>query len=190
MTTTEDTQPNRGAKNKKAPVKTVQNFSEPALADVSSEADLIIHRNILWAMGGGLVPVPMVDVFLISGFQLKMLAELSAAYGIEFSENTGKSVIVSLVGGLGADTIAKSSLSLLKAIPGVGTAVGSVAVPIFAGATTYAVGKVFVKHFESGGTLLDFKAENFKTYYKEMLESGKSLAKKLKRDKSTATPSA
>ena len=37
--------------------------------------------------------------------------------------------------------------------------------PIVAGAATYALGNVFVKHFESGGTLLDFKPEPVRDFF-------------------------
>jgi hypothetical protein len=33
------------------------------------------------------------------------------------------------------------------------------------GGMTYAIGKVFVQHFESGGTLLDFQPEKMRKYY-------------------------
>jgi len=37
--------------------------------------------------------------------------------------------------------------------------------PIVAGAATYAIGKVFVRHFASGGTFLTFNPEKVKDYY-------------------------
>jgi hypothetical protein len=46
---------------------------------------------------------------------------------------------------------------------------------VFAGAVTYAIGKVFEQHFESGGTFLDFKAEQYKTYFAQMYQEGKDV---------------
>ena len=51
-----------------------------------------------------------------------------------------------------------------------------VTVPIFAGASTYAVGKVFHQHFASGGTFLDFDAEKTRGYFSQLFEQGKKVA--------------
>ena len=50
--------------------------------------------------------------------------------------------------------------------------------PALAGASTYAVGKVFVQHFESGGTFLNFDPEDVRDYYAEQFEKGKAAAAK------------
>ncbi len=66
--------------------------------------------------------------------------------------------------------------SVVKFIPVIGETAGVVAMPILAGATTYAVGKVFVQHFASGGTLLTFDPDKVKEYYAQMFEEGKKVA--------------
>ena len=45
----------------------------------------------------------------------------------------------------------------------VGTLFGVISVSAFAAAGTYAVGRLFVAHFESGGTLLDLDVERART---------------------------
>ncbi|MCI5140318.1 MAG: hypothetical protein D3909_00955 [Candidatus Electrothrix sp. ATG1] len=65
-------------------------------------------------------------------------------------------------------------------IPLAGHAVGLVAMPITAGATTFAVGKVFNQHFSSGGTFLTFDPEKVRDYYNSMFEKGKNVAAKMK----------
>jgi hypothetical protein len=52
-----------------------------------------------------------------------------------------------------------------------------VSIPVMAGASTYAIGKVFVKHYEEGGTILDLNTEKLKAYYREQYEKGKAVAK-------------
>ena len=42
--------------------------------------------------GGGLVPIPIVDIAAVGGVQLQMLRRLSEIYGVPFSDNLGKSV--------------------------------------------------------------------------------------------------
>lgn len=184
------------AKKTSSPKTEVSTFTEEEILAMDEEleeeilpmdrklaADVIIHRNILWSMGGGIIPFPMVDIVAISAIQLKMLAQLSSLYGVSFSENTGKSLIAALANGCGAQFFGVMGMSFVKSIPVVGSVIGGITVPILAGAGTYATGKVFVKHFESGGTLLDFKVENFKKYYQEKQKTGKRVAKKIHEDK-------
>jgi hypothetical protein len=55
----------------------------------------------------------------------------------------------------------------------------TISYPVAAGASTYAVGKVFMLHFESGGTLLDFDPAKMKNYYRETYRKGIKQAKAL-----------
>ncbi|MDV7402156.1 SHOCT domain-containing protein, partial [Arthrospira platensis SPKY1] len=48
-------------------------------------------------------------------------------------------------------------------------------VSAFAGASTYALGEVFKKHFETGGTILDFDPARLRKLYKEKFEKGKKI---------------
>jgi hypothetical protein len=45
--------------------------------------------------------------------------------------------------------------------------------PAVAAASTWATGKVFIRHFESGGTFLDFDPAKARAYYAEEYEAGK-----------------
>ena len=67
--------------------------------------------------------------------------------------------------------------SVIKLIPGIGSFIGGATVSVFAGASTYALGEVFKKHFSTGGTILDFDPDRLRKYYKEKFEKGKKVAK-------------
>ena len=67
---------------------------------------------------------------------------------------------------------------LIKLIPGVGTVIGGVTTSVFNAASTYALGQVFRKHFENGGTFLDFDVERLKNIYREQFEKGRQMAEK------------
>jgi len=149
----------------------------------SAQAEAIINKYVPWSMGAGFIPVPLVDVVALTGIQVKMLADISAVYGVEFSENRGKSIVISLLGGLGSTSLAAGAVgSLVKSIPGVGLWLGAATLPVIAGAITFAVGKVFIQHFESGGTFLNFSSMEAKKLFAEKFEEGKkevvSIAKK------------
>ena len=137
-------------------------------------ADAIIRRNVLWALGAGLVPVPIADMAAVAGIQVKMLAELSELYDLSFREDIAKKLIGSLLTGvLGVGAGAVIGASLGKLIPFVGTAFGIVTVPVISGAFTRALGKVFVMHFETGGTLLDFDPHKVRSHFKQEFEKAK-----------------
>ena len=74
--------------------------------------------------------------------------------------------------------------SLLKALPLVGTFAGTISMSLFSGATTYAIGQVFIRHFELGGTLLDCDVNKMKAYFEEQFEEGKKKAEQIKKEKS------
>ena len=108
--------------------------------------------------------------------QLKMLSKLCKLYGVRFRENAGKSLIASLIGGLAPSTFSLPVAFSLKAIPLVGPVLGAVTMPAFSGASTYAVGKVFVQHFESGGTMLTLDPELMKEYFAQQYSEGEAIA--------------
>jgi hypothetical protein len=69
---------------------------------------------------------------------------------------------------------------------------GSGSVAVISGAIAYAVGQVFIRHFEQGGTLEDFDSASAKEYFSEQFKAGKLIArdllqeiKQLKEDKSS-----
>jgi hypothetical protein len=56
--------------------------------------------------------------------------------------------------------------------------VGVLAMPALAGASTYAVGKVFELHFASGGTFLNFNPKSVQQHYEQHLSSAKTALTK------------
>ncbi len=149
-------------------------------AERNKHAETIIRNHILWSMGAGLlIPVPVADVLAVSALQLDMIRQLCRVYQLDFAETQGKAVVTALT----SSTLAKvGARSLIKIIPGIGQLVGGVASSIFNGASTYALGEVFKKHFESGGTILDFDPERLRKLYREKFEKGKKVAEQLKKE--------
>lgn len=148
---------------------------------LEAEALNIVRRNALWAMGVGLVPVPVVDIFGVSAVQLKMVRELALHYSLPFSETDAKSLIGALVGGLGSVTAAGVAFSLLKFVPLVGQTAAAVAMPATVGAATYAVGKVFIQHFSSGGTLRNLDPAAMGEYFRKEFEEAKEIVRELRK---------
>jgi uncharacterized protein (DUF697 family) len=130
-------------------------------------------------MGAGLIPVLIADIFAISALQLDMIRQLCKVYNINFAETQGKAIVTSLT----SSTLARITAgSVVKMIPGLGSIIGGITVSVFAGASTYALGEVFKKHFSSGGTILDFDPERLRKLYKEQFEKGKKVVEDLKNE--------
>lgn len=143
--------------------------------------DRIIRENMLWASGGGLIPVPILDFIAITAVEVKMLKELSALYELPFREHQVKSILASLLAGMGAPALgAAITASLFKSVPLLGAVSAFIAVPGAAAAFTYAVGKVFLQHFASGGTFLDFDPKKVREHFARQFEEGKLVAAKTK----------
>jgi uncharacterized protein (DUF697 family) len=117
----------------------------------------LVDRFSLWSGAAGLIPVPLIDIVAVGGVQLQMLRKLSELYGVPFTDNRGKSVVASLAGALipasTATTTAMTFSSVIKGIPGIGSVVGALTMPVYSAGATYVIGRVFMKHFTSGGTL-------------------------------------
>lgn len=157
-----------------------------------AEAAKIVDRFTLWSGGAGLIPIPLVDIAAVGGVQIQMLRHLSELYGVPFSDNAGKSVLASIAGSLlpasAATTTAMGVTSALKLIPGVGTLIAAVTMPVYSAGATYLIGKVFIQHFASGGTLLDFNPPDYREFIKEQKEKLSAQKEKLtaQKDKLTA----
>lgn len=149
--------------------------AEDSSADQGNQADKVIRKYAIGTAGAGLIPLPVADVAIIAGIQLKLIHSLCKIYDVKFSKDLGKSAIASLTGGLASHGAAAGVLgSSIKSIPAVGTALGVATVPAIASASTYALGQVFRQHFESGGTFLNFDPEATKAYFNEEYEKSRA----------------
>ncbi|HXR81498.1 MAG TPA: DUF697 domain-containing protein [Saprospiraceae bacterium] len=149
------------------------------LSEKQKHADTIIRNHIIWSMGAGLIPVPIVDFFAVSGIQLDMIRQLCKLYDQDFKEAQGKAIITSLTGSGIARMGAKA---MIKFIPGIGSIIGGVTMAVLSGASSFALGEVFKKHFETGGTFLDFDAKRLKKMYNEKFEKGKQVAEQINKE--------
>ena len=145
--------------------------------DTTDSANSIIKNHMIWSMGAGFIPVPIADFFAVSAIQLDMIRQMCKLYDVDFKETEGKAVITSLTGA----GIARLGARAIKFIPGVGSVLGGVTLAVLSGGSTYALGEVFKKHFETGGTFLDFDPSRLKKYYDEKFEKGKEMARDIKK---------
>ncbi len=143
----------------------------------------IVKSHVLYSLGAGLVPIPLLDIAAVSVVQLDMLKQLAKLYGQDFKESAGKSWISAITG----STMARMGASLVKTIPGIGSILGGVTMSALSGASTYAIGQVFIWHFSSGGSFANFNFDKAKEIYEKEFETGKKVAKEMEKEKENAT---
>ncbi len=147
-------------------------------------AERIIRNHMAWSMGAGLIPLPVVDFFAVGAIQLDMIRQLCKLHDTDFKKKDVKAIVSSLTG---AGT-ARIGANLVKFIPGVGSVIGGITMSVLSGASTYAVGELFRRHLETGGTILDFDGTSLKKMYDELFEKGKEIAEEIKDIKSNTEP--
>ncbi|MGF1533703.1 MAG: DUF697 domain-containing protein [Bernardetiaceae bacterium] len=151
-------------------------FKEKMGMDTDNErAERIVERSVGWSLGAGLIPIPLADMVAVTAIQIDMVHELCKIYGVDFRRRNLESWLNTLAG----SALPKLGSQAIKMIPGVGAVVGGVSMAILSGASTYATGRVFVTHFEKGGTLEDFDAEAVKSFYQQEFEKGKQFARQM-----------
>ncbi len=145
--------------------KTGANVAEdliPALIEASPEAALAIGRQLpsfrrvaaerlvrnaaLVSLAAGLEPVPLVDIPIILGNQIRMVLRLAALYGEPLSGQYIRELITAIAGGLLMRYLAEEAS---KAVPFGGDLLSGA----IAAGGTWAMGRVATEYFESGKRL-------------------------------------
>jgi len=161
-----------------APEKVHEHGAEVTPADNAELASKLVNRFAVWSGVAGLIPLPVVDILAVGGLQLQMLRRISQLYDVPFTENRGKALIASLAGALIPASSGMGAASALKAIPLFGTLASGFVMPVLSAGATYAIGKAFIEHFTSGGTLLDFNPPDYREFVRSQKEMWDSRSKK------------
>jgi GTPase len=149
--------------------KTGENVVEeliPAIIDASPEAALAIGRELpsyrreaaeriirnstLVSLAAGLEPIPLVDIPILLGTQVRLVLRLAALYGEPLDSadamKHARELIVTMVGGLGMRYLAEQAAKL---VPFGGDFVAGA----IAGAATWSIGHVALEYYEGGKRL-------------------------------------
>ena len=137
--------------------------NETSGVDVHERAAEIISSSVAWSAAAGAVPLPILDLVALGTVQAKMISDLSQVYGQPVRAEAAKGVVSVLLGTLLPAGVTGALLgSGAKTVPVAGTILGMASMAAFGAAASYAIGKVFVRHFEKGGDLDSFSAEAVK----------------------------
>ncbi len=149
-------------------------------SDKRQAAEKIVERHALYSTSGLLVPLPFVDLAAATASNTLMLGKLAELYGAKAEDGRARRLVASLVGGiapLGLTAAAGAGALGVAGLFGLGTGaarflpvLGAPLLAYVAFVTTRTLGRVFIEHFEAGGTLLDFDPELHQARFQERFE--------------------
>lgn len=143
-------------------------------------AEMIVKEHMIASLGLGLIPIPFVDLATGLASNVVLVSRLCTLYEQPFKASIARTAVLSIMGIIGSVGVAVTvGFSLAKLIPGIGTVAGSVALPIANAATAYVIGKMFIGHFEMGGTLFDFDPRSNVPQARRAYANGRELAGEL-----------
>jgi len=107
------------------------------------------HRVVLTAStaagSAALTPIPVADAVMIVPIQIGMIAGISATFGMPMTQAMLATLVASATGAVGATVVGRAIVgSLLKLIPGGGTAIGGVISAATATTVTAALGETYI----------------------------------------------
>jgi uncharacterized protein (DUF697 family) len=140
-------------------------------------AQHLIGAYVLRSLGIGSVPLGAADLAALFSQQLTMISSLGTLYGLEFCEETSKAAILTLVKAALPQSVSWTSGGggLLGSIPLLGPG-KTPSPPLLAGATSYALGQVFHRHFAAGGTLRSFDPKCHQWHFEQLFRAGLQVA--------------
>ena len=132
-------------------------------------AEAAIREHVGYAVVASAIPVPIADVLAVTAVQLDLVRQLAGMYEAKYDETWGKATVAALTGA----SAARFGASAIKAVPGVGWFVGATTQAALSGASTWAVGELFKRHFAAGGTPDTFDLTPMRESYRDWVERGK-----------------
>ena len=152
---------------------------------IPTKAERIIKKSTISSMAAGAVPVPIVDVALVMGIQMKMLQQLCEAYEVNYSTEKMNAWIASILSGT---LLMRFGGSTLKFMPGLGWLAGGATLALTSGASTFALGNIAMGYLAEGQSFVDLDVKDAKAKFKKEFEKGKEFVEDLKKGKTKSDP--
>jgi uncharacterized protein (DUF697 family) len=136
-----------------------------------AQANAIVSKYAAWSSAFGVLPIPFVDIAGISGTQVSMVVALCKHYNVPVSEKWVRAILSAIAGGVAPWAVTSGVVStFLKGVPGWGLGVGFVGMAGLSNLASWTIGKLFIEHFEAGGTLEDVDTAAMKASLSEEMK--------------------
>ena len=145
--------------------KTAPRIPSPAVA---ARARSLVRENAVMCAAVSFVPNPIANSLAITGVQLKMLSDLSKLYGVPFSQDLVRSLLTATAGGVINFILARNPVTrgvrdfLMATVPLIALPLRFLAGPAFIAGYTLVLGNSFIRHYEGGGSYLNFNWRDFR----------------------------
>jgi small GTP-binding protein len=106
-------------------------------------AQRIVRNAALISLAAGLEPIPLVDIPILLGNQIRMVLRIAAVYGEPMDARHTRELVTTIIGGLALRYLAEEAA---KMVP-IG---GDVVAGAIAAAGTWTLGQVAIEYFENG----------------------------------------
>jgi uncharacterized protein (DUF697 family) len=122
----------------------------------------VVMNHALLATAAGALPVPGLDLLGFMIAHLNMVRDLCGVHNVAYDRQRGRAFLTTVATRAGVTMWLRPTLaSAVKAIPGVGTAIGSAVGPVTSGLSTFVLGNLLHAHLLGGGDLHSFNAEDY-----------------------------
>ncbi len=132
------------------------------------KAKQAVRDHALLSGGAMVIPIPLLDMAAEAAIQVRMVKRLAEIYGVDFGEERAKTLVVAALGGFSAGWAAGSLLRYASFATYFTNFWPSAAL---SAAITYAIGQVFIHHFDKGGGLHDLTPETAARFLREKARS-------------------
>jgi uncharacterized protein (DUF697 family) len=155
------------------PVQDTKREIQPFDIVTRARTEEIIKNRSLLAAGLGIVPVPIFNCVSVMAVQIAMVQSITRLYNVEVKKSWIKNIIASVLGGLATAGLSGAAARGLGAVPLAGTSLAVLSAPALNGLTTYAIGYMFVRYFESSEGFLKTNVKALGDWFKEGFREGR-----------------
>ncbi|MDR3122170.1 MAG: YcjF family protein [Treponema sp.] len=155
------------------PVRDAQMETSPGRIIIRARVEELVKNRSLLAAGMGLVPVPVFNIVSTAAIQVSMVQSITRLYNVEVKKSWIKNVITSALGGLGSAALSGTAAKSLGAAPLVGVSLAALSAPAMNGLTTYAIGYMFIRYFESPEGFLKANTRALREWFAEGFKDGR-----------------
>jgi uncharacterized protein (DUF697 family) len=138
-----------------------------------AKVEEIVKKHSWIAAGLGIVPVPVFNFVSVTAVQISMAQALTRVYDIEVKKSWIKNIISSVLGALATTGVGVTAGGAALGVPLVGLSLSSLTAPALNGVTTYAVGYMFIRYFESPDGILKTNVKALAGWFKEGFKQGR-----------------
>ena len=134
-------------------------------------AQRIIRNHTLASLVTGLEPIPLIDIPILLGTQIRLVLRLGALYGEEMDSTNAlkhaRELLITIAGGSAMRLLAEQAA---KAVPFGGDFVAGA----IAGAATYSIGQVALEYYDSGKRISPSRLRNLYTSFYQRFRNQRS----------------